>query len=82
MLGRRSAGATSHSSPTPLARVFLVFTNGIIQEQTVTGMVLRRTLGVALLTGAWFLLDHLSRTDRAERVLSDQVLVLRALSAP
>jgi len=48
----------------------------------VTGMVLRRTLGVALLTGAWFLLDHLSQTDRAERVLSDQVLVLRALSTP
>lgn len=47
-----------------------------------TGMVLRRTLGVALLTGAWFFLNHLSQTDHAERVLSDQVLVLRALSAP
>jgi len=46
------------------------------------GMIIKCTIGIALLAGSWFFLNDAGRTDCPERVLSDQVLVLRALSAP
>lgn len=46
------------------------------------GMIIKYTIGVALLTGAGFILNHLGPGARPDPILSDQVLVLRALSAP